>query len=230
MQPIEFVSGIERAAELPPGRGDRFSGYAVLGQPFRSGHVLALRRFPASSVGPGYTSVWHRDPQNHWTFYSTVVPEQGCSRYFGRAVARNVMAPIDIHWLADDRFCVRIADDLRWEIALAESVPTRCLNALARLLPESAWQRPAALRAMSLAAQVALGAGRLNLAGKTPNGQTFFANPRRVWLIAASRASLRGRDLGAVGPLDRQARLNDFLIPQVGLFAIASATLYPELR
>lgn len=26
--------------------------------------------FPASSIGPGYTSVWHRDPGGTWTFYS----------------------------------------------------------------------------------------------------------------------------------------------------------------
>ena len=57
-----IIQGIERHASLAPGTEDRFTGYAVIGLPFRSGHVLSLRRFPASSVGPGYTSVWHRDP------------------------------------------------------------------------------------------------------------------------------------------------------------------------
>jgi hypothetical protein len=35
----------------------------LMGLPLASGHILAMRRFPASSVGPGYTSVWHRGPE-----------------------------------------------------------------------------------------------------------------------------------------------------------------------
>ena len=44
---------------LPSGGEERFAGYGVMGLPFASGHVLAMRRFPASSIGPGYSSVWH---------------------------------------------------------------------------------------------------------------------------------------------------------------------------
>src|SRR5689334_16071506 len=75
MNPREIVQQIEATPVLPGGGGDRFTGYAVMGLPFRSGHVLALRRFPASSIGPGYTSVWHRDPRGDWTFYSTIQPD-----------------------------------------------------------------------------------------------------------------------------------------------------------
>ena len=56
------------------------------GVSFASGHVLALRCFPASSIGPGYTSLWHRDPDGRWTFYATVPPAQSCARYFGRDI------------------------------------------------------------------------------------------------------------------------------------------------
>jgi hypothetical protein len=63
----------------------------------------------------------------------------------------------------------------------------------------------------------------MNLAGKTPNGQEFIANPQRFWLIDSSRAVIDGTDLGPVGPLDLQANLNDFLIPQRGMFAVARA-------
>ncbi len=59
--PRGLVERIERGIELPEGVDERFSGYGVMGLPFASGHILALRRFPASSVGPAYTSVWHRD-------------------------------------------------------------------------------------------------------------------------------------------------------------------------
>ena len=42
MQPREIVLKIEDSAAVPPGKGDRFAGYAVIGLPFRSGHVLAF--------------------------------------------------------------------------------------------------------------------------------------------------------------------------------------------
>lgn len=228
MQPAHVIADLERRPAVPEGAGDRFSGYAVLGQTFVSGHVLALRRFPASSIGPGYTSVWHRDPGGAWTFYSTVVPEQGCSRYFGRAVTRDVVAEIAIEWLDATRFSVTVVDELVWTIELGESFAVRGLNAVARCVPESWWRAPRALRAMAAAARLLLGTGPLNLAGTTPNGQTFFANPRRLWLVSASRAAVVGRDLGAPGALPEQARLNDFLIPQRGLFAVACASLVPE--
>ena len=65
----------------------------------------------------------------------------------------------------------------------------------------------------------------MNLAGKTPNGYEFIANPQRVWLIESSHAILNGLDLGPAGALAQQARLNDFFIPQRGLFAVARAFL-----
>jgi hypothetical protein len=68
-EPAECVEDPERHSELPPGSEERFFGYGVIGLTFLSGHVLALRRFPASSIGPGYRSVWHRDPRGRWTFH-----------------------------------------------------------------------------------------------------------------------------------------------------------------
>ncbi len=57
---------------------DRFAGYGVMGLPFRSGHVLAMRHFPASSIGPGYTSVWHRTPDGDWTFWQNQPDHLSC--------------------------------------------------------------------------------------------------------------------------------------------------------
>ncbi len=70
--PKSLVESIEFGPELPPGNEERFSGYGVMGLPFASGHILFLRRFPASSLGEGYTSVWHRNPEEHWTFIQDV--------------------------------------------------------------------------------------------------------------------------------------------------------------
>ena len=225
MEPRGIIQKIEKSPSLPAGHGDRFAGYAVIGLPFRSGHVLALRRFPASSVGRGYTSVWHRSPANNWTFYSTVAPELGCARYFGAEIQRNIVAPIDIVWTGPARFRVLVADALDWEIELSQSPLSRVLNAFARLVPEPWWQTRMMLRMMGHAARTVLGTGKMNLAGRTPNGHDFIANPQRVWLIDSSRALVHGTDIGPVGALNQQARLNEFLIPQRGIFAIARAFL-----
>lgn len=59
----ETVVTAQRDARLLPGDEERFSGWGVMGLPFRSGDVFASRSFSASSVGPGYNSAWYRDPQ-----------------------------------------------------------------------------------------------------------------------------------------------------------------------
>ncbi len=222
----DLVQEVEKAA-LPHGRGDRFAGYAVLGVPFRSGHVLALRRFSASSVGPGYTSVWHRDPDGRWTFFQDVQPEQSCPRYFGQAISENSVGPIRVAWHGpyDVRVSVDCSKEIVWELTLASTAVTRSLNAAASLLPEAWWSKRTVLSIMGKTARVFLGAGKLNLAGRTPNGQTFMANPRLIWAVASSRAAIGGQDLGVPGPLPQQSRLGDFWIPQRGIFAIASAVL-----
>lgn len=222
-----LIETIEQTSLVPDGNCDRFAGYAVIGLPFASGHVLALRRFPASSLGPGYTSIWHRDPGGAWTFYSTTAPEQSCSRYFGSEIEDNVHTPIQIAWTGPESFRVvaECSRPLDWEISVTETAASRRLNFVARHLPESWWQKRFMLRFMGFAARVILGTGKINLAGRTPNGHEFIANPKQVWLVRSSRAVVNGVDLGPVGRLSSQARLNDFLLPQKGLFAVASAFL-----
>ncbi|HXY52792.1 MAG TPA: hypothetical protein VEI01_25325 [Terriglobales bacterium] len=225
MDPRTIIQGSEQDGLLPAGTGDRFAGYAVIGLPFASGHVLSLRRFPVSSVGPGYTSVWHRDRGGRWTFYSTVAPEQGCPRYFGSEIEKNVVVPIRIEWLGPAQFLVVAGSVLTWEVTLAESRTSRAMNTAARLLPEGWWRKRFVLRVMGVAARFALGTGRINLSGYTPNGHEFVANPRQLWLVKCRRAIIRGVDLGTVGPLVEQAHLRDFRIPQKGVFAVVRAFL-----
>jgi hypothetical protein len=225
LEPREIIQNIEKSASLPVGKGDRFAGYAVIGLPFRSGHVLALRRFPASSVGRGYTSVWHRSPAGKWTFYSTVAPEQGCARYFGAEIQRNIVAPIELVWTGPAKFRVQIDDALDWEMTLSESPFSRVMNGASRLVPEPWWQTKMMLKMMGHAARIVLGTGKMNLRGRTPNGHDFIANPQRIWLIDSSRAVVNETDIGPVGALSPQASLNEFLIPQRGIFAVARAFL-----
>jgi hypothetical protein len=220
-----LLEQIEESSLVPQGNSDRFAGYAIIGLPFLSGHLLALRRFPASSLGPGYTSIWHRCPGETWTFYSTVAAEQSCARYFGDEIANNVHANIQIVFTGPDtlRVVAQSSRPLTWEFTVAETAASRLINFVARQLPDSWWQKRFMLRVMGLTAQVILRTGKINLAGRTPNGYEFIANPKQVWLVKSSRAVVDGVDLGPAGPLSSQARLNDFVMPQKGLFAVASA-------
>ena len=212
---------------LPDGRGERFSGYGIIGLPFSSGHVLALRRFEASSAGPTYTSVWHRDPHGRWAFHQNVPPEQSCPRYFGAAIAENTTEAIRIDWMDNRRFCVTVEAPGRivWDVRLASTPATRMMNAAASVMPCSWRERRSVISTMEAAARWILGAGRMNLTGRTPNGHMFRAIPRSVWCIAESRATIRGVDAGTPAPLREQARLGDFYLPQRGIFAIFTVCL-----
>lgn len=220
MEPREIIQNSEATVSLPPGGGDRFVGYSVMGLTFASGHVLALRRFTASSLGPAFTSVWHRAPSGRWTFHSTVAPEQSCARYFGEQIERNVRAPIRIEWQSPTELKVVVGGQwpINWYMKLGQTRASRIVNAVGRVVPSRLRRNRFVLRGMSLAAGVALGAGPISLSGLTPNGQRFLANPQQLWIVTASRAIINGVDAGEMGPLAKQPRLGDFRIPQRGLF------------
>lgn len=220
----------ERAEHLTPDERldrERFSGYGVMGLPFASGHIIGLRRFPASSIGPGYTSIWHRDPAGDWTFYADQGPMQSCNRFFGSAVAGFNQTPITVDWTGSRAFSVRIHDLLECEIILEATPITRFMNGIGAVMPEPFWRNDQVLAAMGFMASYLLGAGKLRLYGKVPNGQLFIANPRRIWTIPQARAAIDGSGLGPLGPVSPQAWLGDFAIPNRGLFAFGNAAFDP---
>jgi hypothetical protein len=229
-EPAEIAAAIERGIPVPDGPGDRYSGYAVLGVPFRSGDVLALRRFPVSSRGCGYTSVWHRTSDGCWTLYADVGPDQGCLHYFGRAVDHAIHAPIRIEWTGARSLQVAVNGGrlLAWSLSLAPTTGTTLVNTVAAVLPAWAWTDRRALAAIGVLARLALRSGRLRLTGTTPCGSRFLATPRMMWSIVASRATIAGHDLGPVGIIDPQASLGEFLIPRRPLFAVGSAFMVPD--
>lgn len=213
---------------MPEGSEERFHGWGVMGLPFDSGHVLALRRFPASSVGPGYTAVWHRASDGRWTMYVSVAPRFACPRYFGRAVSRVVETEIVISWSGPRSFRVVTGDaGFHWDVSVVATPATRLLNAVAGAVPEGLWRSPSALGVMARLAGSLLEVGTLRLHGRVPNGHRFRGSPRRLWLVDRSSAMVGGRGIGAPGPLDRQARLGDFWIPQRGLLAFGDSVFNP---
>jgi len=228
MEPRDLAERAEHGRPDTTAAAENFAGWGIMGLPFRSGHVLGLRRFPASSVGPGYSSVWHRDPNGAWTFYSDVEPLQSCNRYFGLAVERFVRAAIEIAWSGPRSLSVRMpAEAFNWELELAPTPVTRAMNALGSVLPEKLWHSARFLGVMGAVAGPALGAGRIRLQGRAPNGQAFIANARLTWVVASSRAQMDEVDFGEPGALPEQASLGDFMIPQRGMFAAGGASFEP---
>lgn len=229
-EPREVVSELEVCGKLPGGSGERFAGYGVMGLPFRSGHLLAMRRFPSSSVGPGCRSVWHRAPDGRWTFFQDVAPENACTRYFGAAVDEVVDATIDIEWSTDKTFVITAVGGghrLDWRVTLSSSFTTELLNSVGSVVPERWWRSRAFMAGMGSVAGALLHAGTVRLTGRAPNGQRFIAAPTLLWLIGDSEASLDGKDLGDVGASPTQGELGDFRIPQRGIFAIGHAFFDP---
>lgn len=207
--------------------GERFTGYAVIGAPFASGHCLALRRFTAGSVGPAFTSVWHRDPHGRWTVYSDAAPEHGCPRYLGAALNRTVRTDVAAAWTGPSRLHITAGDDVVWDVEVTSSPSTALATLTGRLLPDRIRHHPAVLAAVARLAGPVLGAGRIRLTGDVPNGQWFRAAPRRLWSVRTVAATVGGVDLGDDGPLPEQERLGDFRSPQRALFATVDAWFEP---
>jgi hypothetical protein len=220
------VLDAEHHAALDPGDNERFSGYGVMGLTFSSGHVLAMRRFPVTSVGPGYTSVWLRRPSGSWTIYADAPPQVSCARYFSAHLKSAVQCPITVTWTGDSTFSVRIDGDvdLKWDLKLASTLVTRAMTVALTAAPSSFLENKKVLKAMGAASGPVLRAGRLRLTGTVPNGQEFRAKPRRMWFVSQSSAALAGRNFGRLKPLRVQTRLGDFWIPQRGIFVIGASS------
>jgi hypothetical protein len=220
---------VRRADERPlrarPGRDD-LRGFAVVGLPFAAGDVLALRRIPTTTFGPGYTSLWHRAPGGAWTIYTTIAPELSCPRFVGAAASRVVETPIEVEWTGPLALAVRVpAAGLDWRLRLASSPVTRLMNAMMSLMPAFLFRSDLVLSLMSWMSTVLLAAGRFSLRGRMPNLQWFQAGPRKIWMVPEARAALGGRDLGPPGPLVTQAALGDFALPQRGVFMLGGMSL-----
>jgi hypothetical protein len=220
-EPALVARDEEANPHLPAGDCERVSGYGVMGLPFRSGHVLGLRRWTASSVGDRFTSIWHRNPEGRWTFYESVSCDIACSRYFGADVETARVGPIAIDWEGARRLRVRTLDDdaVDWTIEVGSTPITRAMSLIGSALPASAWRWPPMLSAIGWVAGHMLGAGKVQLTGMTSNGQHFDANPLKIWYVTQSHAVVEGHDLGPTGPLAEQAHMADFYFPQRGIFA-----------
>lgn len=226
--PQDIAANIETRPRLPGGDMERFIGYGVMAQPFASGHILALRRFPATSIGPAYSAVWHRDPGGRWTFRITGDPLQCCNRYFGSEVIETVQCDIALAWRSPHELTITTGDaGVHWTITLASTPITMALNASGAMMPNALWRQAPVTSMMGTMAGGMLRCGHMAMRGTVPNGQRFLANPPAIWLATGSTATVGGDDLGSPGPLRVQDRLEDFWLPQRGLFFVGSILFEP---
>jgi hypothetical protein len=122
------------------------------------------------------------------------------------------------------RLSVRVPErGIQWGMRMSSDVLTRTLSWVVSALPEKFWIWSNLLSPAGRLAGRSLEAGTLSLTGRAPNGQRFVVVPRGVFRIEAAAAVVGDQDLGSVGPLDQQARLGDFWIPNRGIFATGSA-------
>jgi hypothetical protein len=225
--PRHAVETLLADPRLPDGDDERFTGYGVMGMPFASGHYLAFREMAATSIGPAYRAIWHRDPQGRWTIHTTGAPELTCPRYFGSATATAEVPAIEVSWPDQRTLEVAMGDDLAWRIELGPTPATRMMTAMGGVLPEAGWNSDAVLAGMGPMARTILHTGRIRLRGTTPNGQHFKAAPLKIWRVTGGSASYRGQHLGDPAPLAEQTRLGDFWLPQRGVFFVGRARFVP---
>lgn len=228
--PRQAAEALVAEPRLAQGDDERFSGYGVMGMPFASGHYLALRDMVASSVGPAYRTIWHRDPEHRWTIHTNGEPDLSCPRYFGAATATARAPRIDLSWPDEHTLEVQLGDQLRWRIELGATPATRMMTAMGGVLPEAGWNSSTVLAAMGPMARTMLRTGRIRLHGVTPNGPRFKAAPLQIWRVVGGAATYRGVDLGAPAPLDEQVRLGDFWLPQRGVFFVGRARFSPPVE
>lgn len=214
--------------ELPPGSDERFVGYGIMGQPFASGHVLALRRFPHASIGDGYTSVWHGDPEGRWTMWADTAPARSCARYFGPALTRARERAITLEWPDPWTVQVRIEGLLDWRTPIVRTRATAAMSAVTSRVPARLWRTTALSAAAGAVAGVVLRAGTVRLQGAAPSRQRFRVAPQHLWSTGAATAVLRGEDLGPVGAIAGQRWLGEFPIPRRGLFVVGQASFDPH--
>ncbi len=221
--PRHAVTELIEDPHLARGSDERFTGYGAMGVPFAGGHYLALRNMLASSVGPPYRAVWHRDAAGRWTIFTTVDPAVSCPRYFGAGAAVSQVRSIEVDWRDDWTLEVTMGDRLSWRLELESTAATRVMTAMGGATPAWAWNSSPVLASMGPMAGAFLQSGRIRLHGRTPNGPSFKAAPLVVWRVVGGGAVLEGRELGTLGPLARQPRLGDFWLPQRGLFFAGQA-------
>ncbi len=213
--------------EYPGARGqapwpghEYVKGWGVFGQPFATGHVLALRVVRENDFG-SYRTLWHRDPEGAWSIYVDGPRlDTACPRYYGAACDYTGFGRLDLEWLGPATLRVRLdSPALDWVLTAVQTPLLRILNVVNDAFPLSTWRSPAMLHSRERMAR-ALGMGGLRLRGVMPSGHVGTLMPQRMYLVNDAAATLNGMDLGPPARLRDNPTIGDFPLPARGVLAI----------
>ena len=230
MLPRRSATELDLASELrdlPSGRGNApwpdheyVKGWGVFVLPFDSGHVLALRVFPENDFSP-YRTVWHRDPEGHWSiFVDGDRLDTACPRYYGAACDYVGHARIEVEWSGPASLRVRMdAPRLEWTVTAVQTPGLRVLNATNPRLPRWTWQSTRLVRVRELLAR-RLGMGDIRLSGTMPSGHFGVLMPERMYFIDESVAVLEGADLGRPARMSPNPAIGEVVLAARGVLAI----------
>lgn len=157
--------------------------------------------------------------------------ELACPRYYGAACHYVGQAEIDVAWTGPASLRVRAtgpALDLNWTVTVRETFGLGLMNRLGRALPDWTWRPGPLVRARELMARHAFGLGDLRLSGTMPSGHDGVLMPKRMYWVAASRAVLNGRDLGAPTRLAECPTIGGVTVPARGVLAVGEAAWEPS--
>lgn len=225
MSAQQAAARLEARRWIEPGESVRFSGYALLDLHFESGHVIALRRASASSVGPPFSELWVRAPGGEWAVHANVEPARGAARFLGASAPRVMHDDIDIRWNGPHEVGITArAARLHLALRLARTPAALLASAALWLLPRRAWRAPQLAERLAAGGARLLGTDRLRTRGRTPSGYAFEVAPRSVWHVSAAAAVLDGADLGRMlGQPMRSDRQDSRSSAARGLFVVADA-------
>jgi hypothetical protein len=217
---LDLASTLSRMPEVrgpAPWAGYEYvKGWAVFGLPFDSGHVLALRIMPESSIAP-YRSLYHRDPLGNWALYVDGPKVCACTKYYGAACNLTGHTRIQLEWTGPATLRVTLDQPpLNWTLTATSDRRLDLINAVSAVLPLSSWRSSPLLRARERLAK-AMGLGELELSGTTPSGDVETLMPEQIYFIDESSASLEGVDLGRPVHLHENPRLGTLPLPARGI-------------
>lgn len=230
MQPRKYALRMERRRSSGAGNGEHYTGYGAPALAFRSGDVLAFHRVTASSAGPPFVELWHRDPDGRWTFHATVSPGRCIARHFTDPLTGVRSDDIEVRWTDDSALAVTARHArIRLALRLAGAPVASAASAMAAMVPQSVWSLPLAVRAASTLAGSSMMSGLLPVQGTTTAGDTFLIRPLRFWQVDGVACVLGGRDPGPLEPLTGTGP-GGLGLPRTPTFMAARLAFHPAPR
>jgi hypothetical protein len=200
---------------------EKYEGLLSPGLVFASGHCFWLFCFETSPTQYGaYRHVWWIAPGGRRSLF--IEPEPA-----GRIVegfhdfAATFGAKLNIQLTDPDRLIVELSGqdgtELRLELRVGQTLGTRALNVLARLIPKRLLSTSPMLAVSELALRVLMRLerepGRRYVNGHTERGRRYVNYARQLLAVTEAAGTLNGEALGALVSPEQPLRFGDIGVP-----------------